>query len=80
MLALLGLLVSGGYFYAGYDAISTGSGLAGGRFNSHYVTRASNPEGFHSLVKGRLGLGVFFMVIGIGAYILSGREQDKEAD
>jgi hypothetical protein len=74
-LTLLGMLIlSGMCFYGAYDAITTGATKAFGRNNTNYVTRASNPREFHTLVEFDLGGGVIFTVIGIGGYILTGRK------
>jgi hypothetical protein len=74
-LTLLGMLtLSGVCFYGAYDAITTGATKAPGRNNTHYVTRASNPQEFRTLVKFDLAGGVLFTVIGIGGFLFSGRK------
>jgi hypothetical protein len=45
------LVLSGVGFYSAYDALSTGATKASGRNNNHYVTLASEPHVFHSLVN-----------------------------
>jgi hypothetical protein len=73
VLTLLGMFaLSGMCFYSAYDALATGATKAPGRNNDHFVTRASEPEVFHSLVKWDLAGGILFAVIGIASYFLSG--------
>jgi hypothetical protein len=76
VLTLIGMLVlSGACFYDAYDALSTGSTKAPGRNNNHYVTLASEPHVFHSLVNVDLAFGVLFAVMGIASYFLGANKE-----
>jgi hypothetical protein len=76
LLTLLGMLVlSGVGFYSAYDALSSGATKAPGRNNNHYVTLASEPHLFHSLVKVDLAFGVLFAVLGIASYFLGASKE-----
>lgn len=76
MLTLIGTLVlSGAGFYSAYDALSTGATKAPGRNNNHYVTLASEPHVFHSLVEVDLAFGVLFAVLGIASYIFGASDE-----
>lgn len=75
MLTLIGMLVvSGVSFYSAYDAHNTGATKAPGRNNNHYVTLASEPDRFHSLVNLDLAFGELFAVLGIAAYFFGARK------
>ena len=81
VLTLIGMLVlSGVGFYGAYDALSTGATKAPGRNNDHYVTRASEPHVFHSLVEVDLGFGVLFAVLGIVSYIFGASKEAPDDD
>jgi hypothetical protein len=71
------LVLSGMCFYSAYDAISTGATKAPGRNNSRYVTRASEPEEFHSLVTWNLAAGTLFAVVGVVFYLFSGDSKEE---
>jgi hypothetical protein len=76
VLTLVGMLVlSGAGFYSAYDALSTGATKAPGRNNNHYVTLASEPRVFHSLVEVDLAFGVLFAVLGIASYIFGASDE-----
>ena len=80
VLTLVGMLVlSGASFYSAYDALSTGATKASGRNNNHYVTLASEPHVFHSLVEVDLAFGVLFAVMGIASYFF-GANKDASGD
>jgi hypothetical protein len=81
LLTLVGMLVlSGVGFYGVYDALSTGATKAPGRNNNHYVTLASEPHVFHSLVKVDLAFGVLFAVLGIASYFFGASKQASGDD
>ena len=76
VLTLVGMLVlSGAGSYSAYDALSTGATKAPGRNNNHYVTLASEPHVFHSLVEVDLAFGVLFAVLGIASYIFGASDE-----
>jgi hypothetical protein len=79
VLTLVGMLVlSGVGFYSAYDALSTGATKAPGRNNNHYVTLASEPHVFHSLVNVDLAFGVLFAVLGIASYFFAASKEAPE--
>ena len=81
VLTLIGMLVlSGVGFYGAYDALSTGATKAPGRNNNHYVTLASEPHVFHSLVEVDLAFGVLFAVLGIVSYIFGASKEAPDDD
>jgi hypothetical protein len=81
VLLLVGMLIlSGVGFYGAYDALSTGATKAPGRNNSHYVTLASEPHVFHSLVNVDLAFGVLFAVLGIASYIFGASKEAPDDD
>jgi hypothetical protein len=74
------LVLSGVGFYGAYDALSTGATKAPGRHNNHYVTLASEPHVFHSLVNIDLAFGVLFAVLGIASYVFGAPNNASERD
>ena len=77
VLTLIGMLVlSGVGFYGAWDALSTGATKAPGRNNNHYVTRASEPRLFRSLVILDLAFGIVFAAIGIASYFFGAPSND----
>jgi hypothetical protein len=77
VLTLIGMLVlSGACFYSAYDARATGATKAPGRNNSHFVTLASEPKVFHSLVNWDLAAGILFAVIGIASYFFGAASKE----
>jgi hypothetical protein len=76
VLTLVGMLVlSAASFYGAYDALSKGATKAPGRNNNHYVTLASEPHVFHSLVNVDLAFGVLFAVMGIASYFIGASKE-----
>jgi hypothetical protein len=79
VLTLVGMLaLSGVGFYSTYDALSTGATKAPGRNNNHYVTLASEPHVFHSLVNVGLAFGVLFAVLGVASYFFGASKEAPE--
>jgi hypothetical protein len=78
---LIGMLVmSGACFYSAYDAHTTGATKAPGRHSNHYVTLASEPHVFHSLVNVDMAFGVLFAVLGINSYFFGASKEAPDAD